>query len=97
MCSGRGGGILTTEGVSGSQEVWTETVSKEFKSNNALNWGSDEPIIMPATTKSFVLTITSFDGRKHVFTGSGIKSLFDVTYDIAGKQVVISQSRQDSI
>ena len=79
------------------QEVWTETVSKEFKSNNALNWGSDEPIIMPATTKSFVLTITSFDGRKHVFTGSGIKSLFDVTYDIAGKQVVISQSRQDSI
>lgn len=73
------------------QEVWTEKVTKTTTSTGNLEWGKDVPLTMPSSTQSFTLKIKSFDGREMVFTGSGRKSLFDVQYNLAGKQVVIGQ------
>lgn len=73
-------------------EYWTETVARQKSYQGEIEWEKESLEDMPDSTKSFVLKIKSFDGRQLIFTGSGKKSLFDVSYDVAGKQVTIDST-----
>ena len=71
-------------------EIWKETQTKEKSASETIEWGQDIAMSLPRTLTKFTLIIDGIDGRKHAFNSSGIKGFYDVNFNEANKQLILS-------
>ncbi|HGW1289535.1 TPA: hypothetical protein ACNMQ9_005109 [Klebsiella pneumoniae] len=69
----------------------TSTTTTNPTESGVINWTDDVKLNLPKDTDSLSLEITTFDGRKRMFSDSGADEFFDV---IKGKNEVIIRPKQ---
>ena len=90
-----GRGKIIGEAVYTEYKVTESEVKEDVSKNVPLFWGQDVLYDLPKDTKSFSITVVSFDSKSRSATGTLHEELFDVDYNAPARQVVIRPTTID--